>query len=243
MSRRAVPHLVERDAPAQLQRPLHRRDGAVWRALPARGRRARPARRPRMPPRSFAIRPHALLRLLAAGGRRRPPLATAAISAPWRQARGLTPPRRGANSRRAPKPESTSAMSRGAPGLSGSWRATAIRDRSASARAEGGLHVREDSFLRARGHNRRHESRDVDVGSRPAPARPRSAAPRRCRRSLANHVRFRRRSRDAMPRGGEGTSFFCRRSRSSAGDRYGSGGLPVDPGWGIVGDPCSDTTR
>ena len=36
---RAVSRVVERDEPGQLQRPLHRRDGRVWRALSDRGRR------------------------------------------------------------------------------------------------------------------------------------------------------------------------------------------------------------
>ena len=66
---RAVPQAVERDEPTPLQRALHRRDGRVWRALPDRGRRPRPARRPRVPARPTAGRPDAAVRLLAPEGR------------------------------------------------------------------------------------------------------------------------------------------------------------------------------
>jgi hypothetical protein len=48
-----------------LERPPRRRDGRVWRALPDRGRRARPPGRPQVPPRPVALRQHAALRLLA----------------------------------------------------------------------------------------------------------------------------------------------------------------------------------
>jgi ribosomal protein S24E len=65
---RAVPHAAERDDPALFQRPLHRRDGRVWRALPDRGGRPRPARRPRVPPWPTARRPYAAVRVLAAEG-------------------------------------------------------------------------------------------------------------------------------------------------------------------------------
>ena len=58
-----------RDAPAQLQRPLHRRDRAVWRALSDRGRGARSAQRPRVPPRAA----RSTARQRAAAGRRRAP--------------------------------------------------------------------------------------------------------------------------------------------------------------------------
>ena len=59
----------DRYGQAQLQCPLHRRDGRVWRALSDRGRRPRPARRPRVPPRPTPRRPDASVRLLAGGGR------------------------------------------------------------------------------------------------------------------------------------------------------------------------------
>ena len=55
----------------ELQRPLQRCDRPRRRAVPDRGRRARPARRPRVPPRPTAVRSHGLLWVLAAGARGR----------------------------------------------------------------------------------------------------------------------------------------------------------------------------
>jgi hypothetical protein len=88
MNTNAVPQLVERHVPTQLQRPLHRRNGRVWEALSDRSRGARPARRPRMPPRTAAIRPHSGVRMLVGGGR------SCAGADAARRGRARQPPRR-----------------------------------------------------------------------------------------------------------------------------------------------------
>lgn len=90
----AVPENGERDESVQLQRPLHRRDGRVWRALPDRGRRPRPARRPRVRPRPTTRRPYAGLRLLACGGLGRGRAVAPGRAATSRATRRMSNPKR-----------------------------------------------------------------------------------------------------------------------------------------------------